>query len=380
MLRSLDLFSGIGGITHALDGFATPVMYCEIDQPATIVLRRLMASSKIPKAPIHPDVSKLDGRKLRGKVDLIAAGSPCIGFSSAGKLEGFDNEQSSLYKHVVRLVREIQPSFVFLENVPGILNMGMRHVAKTMATQGYMLTYMTMPAWAVGGVQKRMRWFCLAYKPSAVGKSLPVRKWKWYADRWKKEPCPRMVPTYSRVLKDRMGLLGNSVVPDVVRMAFMMCWTGLEKSALDLRKASAIKLVKPDAGPPVSKSEDTPRQGFVGPDAALRPLPKPLGLRPRPGLRIVLDPKAHRPPSDYEARAEATSGFVTKPQVIDHWATPRHNVGYIAAQRLTNRCMRDLGSQLRFARDTPKALRKGYTNPDWGDWLMGYPVGWTKMS
>ena len=65
-LRTLDLFSGVGGITHALRGFASPEMYCDIDPHAQAVLRNLMRQGKLPSAPIHADVTTLDGAALRG--------------------------------------------------------------------------------------------------------------------------------------------------------------------------------------------------------------------------------------------------------------------------------------------------------------------------
>lgn len=382
-MHSLDLFSGVGGITRALEGFACPRLYCERDPHACQVLKKLMAKGKLPKAPIHNDVVTLNGNTLRGKVQLIAAGFPCVGFSTAGNQDGFENAQSSLYKHVVRLVREVQPPFVFLENVPGILKLGVQEVARTMTSMGYILWWLVIPAWAVGGVQKRSRWFCLAVHPNKIGTHIQsLKPWKWY--NWKKEPVPRMVPDYSEELKRRVGMMGNSVVPDCVRMAFMLLWTGCTIPAPQVKALQKLKLTLPEtlATPPSAASMSTPPKygAAMSKKGAIVPIAGPTGLRGRPNLRILIDPHTFKNPKSYTPSMPLTSGKVRTVQQIDHWATPRHAVGYIGARTLTNRCMRDLGSQLRFARDTPDAIRSGYTNPDWVDWLMGFPVGWTKFT
>lgn len=84
MIRSLDLFTGVGGFAHALRDLAEPVAYCEIDEHAIAVLRTRMADGSLPSAPICPDVASLTATWLEeqnsGPVDLITAGFPCQGF------------------------------------------------------------------------------------------------------------------------------------------------------------------------------------------------------------------------------------------------------------------------------------------------------------
>lgn len=94
MLRSLDLFSGIGGFSHALRGIARPVAYCEIDSFATSVLRARMAGGDLPEAPLCPDIVQLNRSWLDAnadggaEVDVVTAGFPCQGFSRLGLLKG----------------------------------------------------------------------------------------------------------------------------------------------------------------------------------------------------------------------------------------------------------------------------------------------------
>ncbi len=371
MLRSLDLFTGVGGITRALDGFATPVMYCERDADAVAVLTKLMGQRRIPRAPVHRDVATLDGKALRGKVDLIAAGFPCVGFSSSGKLEGFDNEQSSLYSHVVRLVREVDPDFVFLENVPGVLKLGLKHVVGTLGRQGYEMWWAVIPAWGLGAKHRRLRWFCLASKPAKLGTVLPApaKRYQWYD--WGKEPVPRLVLRRTPEVHARLGFMGNSVVPDCVRMAFMLLWTGCAVPVATLRRAAPLTLARPVAtGRP---GAEPPACGMATRSGSVSKIPEPQGLAGCPRLGIVLQPGAVKP----DKPTRTTSEVLTKPVVLKQWGTPRHTS--VFSLTLTERCKRDLGTQLRFAADTPNELRRGFTNPEWAEWLMGFPLGWTSF-
>ena len=93
-LHSLDLFSGIGGLTCALTGLARPIAYSEIEPSALAVINDLMDSHRLPRAAVSTDVRTLSAAWLRAKgalskPDTIVAGFPCIGFSLVGKLEGY---------------------------------------------------------------------------------------------------------------------------------------------------------------------------------------------------------------------------------------------------------------------------------------------------
>jgi site-specific DNA-cytosine methylase len=70
-------------------------------------------------APVWDDVGSFDGRPWRGAVDLVAGGFPCPSFSVAGKRRGADDARW-LWPHFHRIIEEVQPRMVFLENVPGI--------------------------------------------------------------------------------------------------------------------------------------------------------------------------------------------------------------------------------------------------------------------
>ena len=165
-MRALSLFSGIGGIDLALEDYATTVGYVEINKYAQSVLLSRMVDGSINTAPIHRDITRLDGRKLRGHVELIFGGFPCQDISVAGRGEGLDGERSGLFFEICRLIKEIQPVFIFLENVPAIRTRGLDVVLKELAALGYDCRWTVISASSVGACHKRDRWFLLAHANS----------------------------------------------------------------------------------------------------------------------------------------------------------------------------------------------------------------------
>lgn len=161
-MYGLDLFSGYGGITKALEGYVRPIAYCEIEKYAQGVLLSRMESRQLPVAPIWDNVQTLDGREFRGKVDIIYGGFPCQNLSQAGRKEGLEGKQSGLFFEVCRLVKEIEPEFIFLENVPGIRTRGLAKVTESLSALRYDLRWTCVSAKEVGAPHLRKRWFMLA--------------------------------------------------------------------------------------------------------------------------------------------------------------------------------------------------------------------------
>jgi DNA (cytosine-5)-methyltransferase 1 len=71
-----------------------------------------MADGSLEPAPIFTDVTAFDGRPWRGAVDFVEGGSPCQDLSVAGKRAGIGGKRSGLFGEYIRIVEEVQPSFV----------------------------------------------------------------------------------------------------------------------------------------------------------------------------------------------------------------------------------------------------------------------------
>jgi DNA (cytosine-5)-methyltransferase 1 len=169
LLNGLDLFSGIGGLSVALAEWVRPLAYCEIDPYCQGVLLNQMELQSIYRAPIWDDIRSLDGFQFpENSIDLIFGGFPCQDISIGGLGKGLDGERSCLYWEIHRLIGEIKPTFVFLENVPAICIRGGSRIIRSLTEMGYECRWCVMGAtdWVD---QKRERWFLLA-KSSGIGR------------------------------------------------------------------------------------------------------------------------------------------------------------------------------------------------------------------
>lgn len=166
-MRGLDLFSGIGGISLALQPWVKTVAYCECEPYAQAVLLERMQSNDLDSAPIWDDVRTLNRTVLDTKIDIIFGGFPCQDISVAGSGEGLEGKRSGLFFEIARLAKEYRPRFVFLENVPAICSRGGIEVIETLTALRYDCRWIMLSAAEVGAPHKRERWWLLAYANSA---------------------------------------------------------------------------------------------------------------------------------------------------------------------------------------------------------------------
>ena len=162
-LRVLDLFSGIGGFSLGLErtgGFET-VAFCEIEEFPRRVLQKHW-----PDVPCYRDVRELTAERLAADgiaVDVICGGFPCQDLSTSGTGLGLDGERSGLWREYFRLVCEIRPGFIIVENSPELLDGWLGQVVGPLAEVGYDAEWECIPASAVGAPHRRDRFWLVAY-------------------------------------------------------------------------------------------------------------------------------------------------------------------------------------------------------------------------
>ena len=156
-----SLFAGIGGFDL---GFERAGMVCkwqvEIDDYANRVLAKHW-----PNVHRERDIRSA-GRHNLERVDVICGGFPCQDISYAGQGAGLDGERSGLFFEAIRVVRELRPRVVVLENVAALLTRGLDRVLGTLAEIGFDAEWHCIPASAVGAPHIRDRVFVLAYSSS----------------------------------------------------------------------------------------------------------------------------------------------------------------------------------------------------------------------
>lgn len=369
-MLSVDLFTGIGGFVLGLEGVCKPIVYCDNSAIVLKMLDKLMLEGLVPKAKVVDDVTKLP-EILRAvnsrKVDMITAGFPCVGFSDFGRKEGLSDERSGLFHAAMKVVSALRPTLVFFENVHKVINSnGGRDFKVIMASlnkHGYDCRWTTCKATDVGIPQKRKRWFCLCILRGsdtsklqfATSKATPLA------------PMPKLLAQRAPDYSERYFMLGNSIVPAVARFAFERLIRGFV---------------------------DKPRVQFGDiPDDILSSAPTLHGVCTKgvvrwvkvrsmgePPYTIVLDPQHYAPvyvPRNLQNRAEP----IVTTHSVSTWPTPRATAPR-HSNSLSVRNVRDLPTAALFASKVqgarqPKATQGMSVNPEFVEWLMGFPIGWT---
>ena len=224
-MNVLGLFSGIGGFELGFEraGFRIAAMY-EIEPYAVAVLRRHW-----PDVPIFGDIRQLRGSDV-GHIDVVTGGFPCQDISLAGKGAGITGSRSGLWFEYERIIGEVRPSWVVIENVSALRSRGLEQVLGSLAALGYDAEWHCVPASAVGAPHRRDRVWIVAYparllqgrlrellQECAGQRTLGARDGS-RADlrgHWLTEPNVGRVAHGVPARVDRLKGLGNAVVPQI---------------------------------------------------------------------------------------------------------------------------------------------------------------------
>jgi DNA (cytosine-5)-methyltransferase 1 len=161
-LTAGSLFSGIGGIDVAFAAAGFDIRFqVEIDPFCRKVLAK-HAPRYWPNAAQHVDIRDV-GRAELGSVDVLFGGFPCQDISVAGNGAGLEGERSGLWYEFRRIIGDLRPRIVFVENVPAITSRGGTTVIAHLAALGYDARWGIVGAADAGAPHQRDRWFCVAY-------------------------------------------------------------------------------------------------------------------------------------------------------------------------------------------------------------------------
>ncbi|WJO24088.1 DNA cytosine methyltransferase [Pseudomonas soli] len=244
-MNELALFAGAGGgiLAGHLLGWRT-VCAVERDAYAAQVLAQRQTDGLLPPFPIWSDVRSFDGRRWRGIVDVVSGGFPCQDISGAGPGTGIEGARSGLWKEMARIIGEVLPSDVYLENSPMLVGRGLALVLGELAEMGYDAEWCVVSAADLGAPHRRDRIWLLARRSDTnlahsssqhVQGLLPQSTYPQIGSRslqrspgprsdgparWPSEPDMGRVADGVAFRMDRLKALGNGQVPRVAATAF----------------------------------------------------------------------------------------------------------------------------------------------------------------
>jgi len=239
-MNELALFAGAGGgiLGGHLLGWRT---VCAVEwepYPASVLCAR-QNDGFLPPFPIWDDIQTFDGRPWRGIVDVVSGGFPCQDISAAGKGAGIDGERSGMWTEMARIIREVRPRFVFVENSPMLTSRGLDRVLGDLASLGFDAEWGVLGAADVGAPHQRDRIWIVGHsndKPRLqTRKKVDSKRSKWDSRSdscwqcWRKlsEPDWKVSEAVSDRMADgvaarvdRLRAIGNGQVPEVARRAW----------------------------------------------------------------------------------------------------------------------------------------------------------------
>lgn len=215
-----SLFSGIGGLDLGLERAGFRILWqCECDPFA----RKILAKHW-PGVPCYQDVRDIDERAERP--DLLCGGFPCQPVAHGGR-KLVDQDERWLWPEFARVIRDLRPQYVLLENVAALLDRGMDLVLSSLAEMGFDAEWGVLSACMFGAPHTRERMFLVAYPHCLDGQAgfrvFPDRTCPDEPGDPGSDPCHWMEPFTGipgvdhgvPARMDRLRTLGNAVVPQI---------------------------------------------------------------------------------------------------------------------------------------------------------------------
>lgn len=239
IMNELALFAGAGGgiLGGHLLGWRC-VCAVEYNAYARSVLLARQNDGTLPPFPVWDDVRTFDGKPWRGVVDVVSGGFPCQDISASGRGDGLDGERSGLWTEMARIVREVRPQYVYVENSPILTSRGLGRVLGDLAEMGFDAEWGVLGAHHAGAPHLRDRIWILAHAAGArrnegvrkTGRTVRDQAWRAEPERLGRKPLGSGIwppePDVGRVADglafgvDRLKAIGNGQVPRVAKVAW----------------------------------------------------------------------------------------------------------------------------------------------------------------
>ena len=371
-LKVLDIFSGIGGFSIGLEnaGMET-VGFCEIEPFAQDILNKHW-----PHTRIFTDIRTLNEESLLrcgiSKINVIAGGFPCQDISCAGKQVGIDGSRSGLWKEFWRLIDELRPDYAIIENVANLRSRGLITVLQDLRQIGYNAQWHCIPASAIGAPHRRDRIWIIAYPHGKSHIGLPGRKTQTYSlsgisskniSDTNDTRCEhnKSASAGENDSQGRSECSANSFLSGNIdaerRLSLHKTGSGKETKSARLQNGKAI----------LADSDSTRKMGIGRADS--NSSQKGGSRRINSGGSRSHDRGQHKSAQNEKMadpdskRLQGYGGFETASQILT-----QEEIGMFCRSRGTE--------QWGIEPDIPR-LKDGRLNPDWVEWLMGFPTGWT---
>ena len=157
-MRHGSLFSGIGGFDLASEWMG----WINIFQVENDPFCNTKLIKNFPNVKKYGDIKEFDGTEYRGTIDILTGGIPCQPFSVAGQRKGKDDPRW-LWPEMFRVIREICPSWVIVENPPGIISLALEDICTSLESEAYEVQPFIIPSASIGAWDKRDRVWIIAY-------------------------------------------------------------------------------------------------------------------------------------------------------------------------------------------------------------------------
>ena len=171
-MNELALFAGPGGgiLGGHLLSWRT-ICAVEWEPYAACVLAARQNDGILPPFPIWDDVQTFDGKPWAGRVDVISGGFPCQDISAAGRGAGIKGTRSGMWGNMARIIGEVLPRYVYVENSPMLVIRGLGTVLGDLAALGFNARWGVISAADVGAPHQRDRIWIVADSGSQRGKA-----------------------------------------------------------------------------------------------------------------------------------------------------------------------------------------------------------------